>query len=145
MDEETFAGVSTAAAVADIWASEGEPAFRAAEIEVTRELVGRSDHVIALGGGTVMQPEARRAVAEAHDAKRIYLRCDAQVLASRIATDRASAAARPSLNGMGGGLEEVTAVLAERDPVYREVADAVFDVTHVDVDQAVAYLVRQHL
>ncbi len=131
--------------IRDIWATEGEAAFRAAEVEVARELVQRSNHVIALGGGTVMQPGAREAVADAPDARRIYLRCSPEVLARRIAADAGSEATRPDLTTLGGGVEEITAILAERDPIYRAVADAVFDVTHVDVDQAVSYLMRQYL
>ncbi|MFP4144489.1 MAG: shikimate kinase [Phycisphaeraceae bacterium] len=131
--------------IAEIWETHGEAAFREAEVETVRELLGRENHVIALGGGTVMQPGGREAVEQAADAKRIYLYCQPEELFARIEADAATATARPSLTAMGGGIEEIRAVLAERDPVYREVADAVFDVTHVSPDEAVRYLVAQYL
>ncbi|MEM9882059.1 MAG: shikimate kinase [Planctomycetota bacterium] len=131
--------------IAEIWDTEGEPAFRAAEVEVTRQLLGRDNLVVALGGGTLMQDGSRQAVIDAPDAKRIYLAASAEVLARRIADDAATGRTRPALTGLGGGPEEVAAVLAERDPVYRQVADVVFDVNHVDVAGAVAYLTRHHL
>ncbi|MEM9915922.1 MAG: shikimate kinase [Planctomycetota bacterium] len=133
--------------IADIWETDGEPAFRAAEVEVAAECLQRDNHVIALGGGTVMQDGVAELIQAAPDAKRIYLSCKPAVLAERIAADAASSAARPSLTGTAaaGSVEEITAVLEARDPVYRELADVTFDVSYVDLAAAVAYLTRHHL
>jgi len=133
------------ASIKDIWQTHGEPAFREAEVAVTQEALAGSDQIIALGGGTLMQAAARQAVEEAPDCKRIYLHCRAGELAKRIAGDEASAGARPDLTGLGGGEEEIAAVLALREPVYRAVADDEFDVTYTTIDQAVAHLTRQYL
>jgi shikimate kinase len=143
-DEEIrrrFAG----ATIAEIWAKQGVAAFRQAEVEVTRELCARKDLVIALGGGTLMQPEARLAVQQAPEAVRIYLHCTAEELARRLAQDSATVHARPNLTALGGGIEEIKTVLAQREPVYRSVADKVFDVTHVQPKQAVRFLIAQCL
>jgi shikimate kinase len=134
--------------VADIWATDGEPAYRQVEVEETEKALREDNAVIALGGGTVMQDAARRAVAEATDTIRIYLACKPAVLAQRIAADPATAGTRPALTQgatSADDLEEITAVLAQRDPVYRELADVVFDASYVDIDQAAAYLQRHHL
>ena len=128
--------------VAQVWADEGEPAYRATEVEVTRDLCGRDEQVIALGGGTLMQPGAREAV-EACDAVRVYLRCEPEELHRRIHADAATEGLRPALTAMGGGLEEVRAVLAEREPVYLAVADKVFDATHTSIDETVRYVLRE--
>jgi shikimate kinase len=135
--------------IANIWATHGEPAWRAAEVEVTRELCAKDDLVIGLGGGTLMQSEARAAV-ESADAKRIYLKCAVPELARRIEADEATAGARPSLTQAAGGAavsasQEIATVLAEREPVYRAVADSEFDVTHCSVDEVVRHLLRSHL
>ena len=108
---ERFGGRS----IRQIWDDEGEAAFRAVEARVTAELVNGPGRVIGLGGGTLMFPEARRAV-EGADAWRIYLYAPAATLAARIAADPASAETRPNLTALGGGVAEVEAVLAERDP-----------------------------
>lgn len=129
--------------IAEIWRTHGEPEWRRVEIEVTRELIGRPDHVIGLGGGTLMQPAAREAVRAAPDAVRIYLKCEPQELHRRIAADGQSAATRPSLTRHGGGLQEIEAMLAEREPVYLAVADRVVDVTHLDVDGAVRQVISK--
>jgi shikimate kinase len=126
--------------IAEVWERYGEAKFRAVELEVAVELVGRRNLVLALGGGTVMQPAARTAVENAVDTVRIYLYCQPRELHRRIVGDPGSAAARPSLTPWGGGIDEVTAVLAQRDPVYRAVAQHILDVTNLSPAQALAAL-----
>ncbi len=131
--------------IADIWAKHGEGAWREAEVRITQELCLKDEQVIALGGGTLMQAGARKAVEDASDTVRIYLYCDTAVLAQRIAADSQSAATRPNLTGKGGGIEEIIEVLALRDPVYRAVADKVFDVTNLAPADAVGHLIKRCL
>ncbi|MEE9404755.1 MAG: shikimate kinase, partial [Algisphaera sp.] len=125
------------ATVSEIWETHGEPAYRAAEVRVTQKVVEKDNCVIALGGGTLMQPGARAAVMTAPDSKRIYLHCRPTQLAQRIAGDPQGMAGRPALTlGASGSndADEIEQVLIERDPVYRAVADAVLDVTHIDLE-----------
>ncbi len=131
--------------IAEIWQQHGEPAWREMEVNVVREATRNDEQVIALGGGTLMQPGARQAVEEAQDTRRIYLYCQADELNRRIEADPQSAATRPNLTAHGGGADEVRAMLAEREPVYLAVADHVFDVTHVDPDEAVRHLIARYL
>ncbi len=158
---ERFGGLE----VADIWATHGEPAFRAMEVAVTRELLKNPDRkggdadassssgplphgrgslishrVIALGGGTLMQPEAFEAVKQADGALRVYLRAPASVLASRIATDKATAGQRPSLTGATNPTDEVAQVLAAREPTYLAAADKVLDISRRSVEDAVTQI-----
>jgi len=130
--------------IAQIWEQFGEPKWREAEVEVTRELCGKTDHIIGLGGGTLMEAGAREAVENA-DATRIYLKCQPEELYRRISADTGSADTRPSLTAQGGGVEEIKAVLELREPVYQAVADSVFDVTHTDVKSALRHLIKRCL
>jgi shikimate kinase len=131
--------------IADIWEKHGEPEWRRVEVEVTRDLCAKRDMVIALGGGTLMQPGARDAVKNASDTARLYLKCDPEELYRRISQDKQSAATRPNLTKLGGGVEEIRAVLAEREPVYESVADKVFDVTHTDLESALRHIIQRCL
>jgi len=131
--------------IAEIWQVFGEPAFRETEVAVARELCARDGLVIALGGGTVMQPRAREAIAAAENTKRIYLACEADELNRRIQGDTATTVHRPNLTQHGGGVEEIQSLLTERDPIYRELADSVLEVTYTDLDQATDQLLRFHL
>ena len=131
--------------IREIWEAHGEPAWREAEAATLCELLGRDDLVISLGGGTPLIPDARQAIAAAKDATRLYLRCSPEELHRRIRQDAASTDARPNLTALGGGAEEIAAVLAEREPVYRELADHEFDVTHTSVDETVRFLIQRFL
>ena len=51
--------------ISRIFAEDGEPAFRALEAEVAREIANRSRHVVATGGGMVVSQANRRALEQA--------------------------------------------------------------------------------
>lgn len=127
--------------IRDIFEQDGEPAFRDLETAALREAVQVPDHVLALGGGAVMREENRQILKSAGD-KVIYLRCEAKVLLRRIEADVNTAANRPSLTALGGGLDEILVKLAEREPVYRSVMSVELDVTNLSIDEAVAYVAR---
>jgi shikimate kinase len=131
--------------IAEIWQEHGESEWRRAEVEVTQKVLEGANQVIALGGGTLMQPAARTAVEQAKNAVRIYLSCEPQELHRRIAQDTNSSRSRPPLTGYGGSVEEIRCVLAERDPVYRAVADKVLDVTHLKPENGLRYLIDRCL
>ena len=131
--------------IAQIWQEFGERAWREQEVAVTRELMGRKNLVIGLGGGTLMEPEARQAVEEAPNAVRIYLRCHPDELHRRISEDKKSAATRPNLTKHAGSIDEIKEMLALREPVYEAVANEVFDVTHVTPDNALRHVIKRCL
>jgi shikimate kinase len=84
-------------------------------------------------------------VKNAPDTRRIYLKCEPEELHRRISADKQSTATRPNLTNLGGGVEEIRAVLAQREPVYVSVADHVFDVTHTDLESALRHLIQRCL
>ncbi|MCC5829310.1 MAG: shikimate kinase [Phycisphaeraceae bacterium] len=137
---QSFGGMT----IARIWEQHGEPAFRQREVEIAVKLCAADDQVIALGGGTVMQPGAREAI-EAAKAVRIYLYCQTSELARRIQADPVTAADRPSLTGEADLEREIEKVLERRDPVYRQIADHVFDVTLLAPEDATRYLIKNCL
>lgn len=131
--------------IKQIWEQDGEAAFRRAECDTLADLLKGDEQVIALGGGTVMRPAARAALEAADHCRCIYLKCDAEELFKRIHSDPQTAATRPNLTSLGGGVEEVRHVLAERGPVYEAVADAVLDVTPMSPEDAACHIIRRCL
>lgn len=129
--------------IVEIWAQLGEEAFRLAEAKAAEEVLKKDDQVVALGGGTVTTQAGKAAVVDAADTRKIYLSCSAEVLAKRIALDATTASERPALMGGSDPIAEVEKVLARRDPIYREVADIVFDVTYCTIDDAVRHLIAK--
>lgn len=120
--------------IAEIFETEGESGFRRRERETCELLRKSRNQVIALGGGTLVEPENRNLVKRI--GKAVWLKAPAAVLWSRISRDKSSAVNRPNLSA-SGGLDEVEKTLCEREAVYAAVAAHVVETT-VDSPEAVA-------
>lgn len=108
--------------VADIFAAEGEAGFRDREAAALAELCAQSGCVIATGGGAVLREANRRLLAASGFV--VWLTASPDTLWERLRADPTTAARRPNLTATGGRAE-VTALVAAREPLYREVADFV--------------------
>lgn len=113
----------TGVRIALIFEIEGEAGFRDREAQVLAELTRRQGIVLATGGGAVMRAENRRVLTERGVV--VYLRAPLALLVERTARDRQ----RPLLQNTDPGTR-LTALLAEREPLYREVADLIVDTGH---------------
>src|SRR3954466_9333292 len=89
--------------IAQIFADHGEEHFRNLETEAVKAACGLADHVIALGGGAVLKDQNRDLLKKSGH-KIIYLRCEPHELLKRIQSDPESAATRPNLTPLGGGI-----------------------------------------
>lgn len=111
--------------IRDCFAQRGEAAFRDAEERVLARLLrAEGCLVLATGGGAVLRPANRHALA-AHGGLVAYLHAPAAVLQERL---RRNPGNRPSLAG-GDVADEVPGLLAAREKLYRETATAVVDAT----------------
>ena len=122
--------------IPEIFAAHGEPAFRVVEAEVIAALLQRTDVVLATGGGAVLHADTRDRLAVAGAV--VYLKADAAALHARTAGDAVSGKnRRPPLTDLPAG-EEMAAILATREPLYREVASLTVDATAPPEDVATA-------
>ncbi len=99
---------------------EGWASFRTAESELLKILGSSADLVVATGGGVVLNPENRRVLKEHFFT--VWLKAGPETIYSRITADPLSCANRPALSDMTPR-EEIRALMAEREPLYAEVAD----------------------
>lgn len=119
VDADDVIEATAGKSVAGIFAAEGEAGFRDREAAALAALCARPDHVIATGGGAVLR-EANRLAMKAGFV--VWLTAPPEVVWERMCTDPTTAARRPNLTAAGGEAE-VRALLAAREPLYREVAD----------------------
>ncbi len=120
--------------ISRIVAEKGWPAFRAEEKAVIRELAGKDRGVIALGGGAVCDAENVEVLK--NNAVFVLLSARPEAIVSRMSRDEKRGAERPSLTG-APSVDEVQAVMAEREPLYRHLADIVVDTSEIPVDRVV--------
>ena len=110
--------------IAEIFADDGEPAFRTLETEVLTDLLKEESLVIAAGGGAILAEVNRQRMRDAGEV--VWLKASAEVLSERISADVASKGMRPSLTGKPIG-EEVAEVLAARSLLYDAAATITVD------------------
>ncbi len=122
--------------VSHIFEVEGEAGFRKRETLLLDEYSKQAGIVLATGGGAVLAPENRRMLAERGVV--VYLRATADELYRRVAKDRN----RPLLQ-TANPRERVSQLLAQRAPLYEEVAHVAFDTGSLPIGQAAQALVQQ--
>lgn len=114
----------------------GFDAFRAGELHALVKTLANAGQVIALGGGTPTHPDSLDILIHQRNARRlaiVYLRAQPQTLKHRLAqTDTRT---RPPLLGQDP-VEEVVAIFAQRDTLYRQLAHRVIEVDNLPPDHA---------
>jgi len=101
--------------IAEIFASEGEPAFRALEAAVIRDLAAGEELVLALGGGALEQPATRDFIHSLRGRPVVFLDAPFEVLIGRCAAQE-NAPVRPVLRERARLAERWRARL----PLYRQ-------------------------
>lgn len=128
---EARCGVS----IATVFDLEGEDGFRRRESAVLEELLGRSDIVLATGGGAVVRPENRRCLHERGLV--IYLRASLPELWNRLRNDRH----RPLL-ATANPRQRIAELLQQREPFYEEASHYQVLTGRQPVDRVVSDIVQ---
>lgn len=134
VDSDAVIEARTGRTVREIFAEDGEPAFRALESQVLAEALADCEPaVIAAAGGVVLDP-ANRAALRRSGARVVWLSAEPTTLAARVV----QGGHRPLLDD--DPLGTLQQMHVDREPLYREVADAIVSVDHrtaVEVAEAV--------
>ncbi len=115
--------------VADIFVTDGEAAFRAAERVAVRDALAEHDGVLCLGGGAVTDPETRDDLA---GQTVVFLDVSLSAAVSRVGLARD----RPLL--LGSPRAQLKALMEQRRALYAEVATTTVDTSERTVDDVVA-------
>ncbi len=117
--------------IADVFAADGEGAFRELEAATLAEVLEPDAPavVVACGGGIVIRPENRDRLAAR--ARCVWLDAPDAVLAARLGDGETG---RPLLDG-GGRLAKLTALRLERTAWYRQVAGEPIEIDDLGPDE----------
>ena len=127
MDLDDLVVKKAGKSIPDIFAQDGEPAFRELEAQVLRKTVAKyaeSAAVLALGGGAVLAPASAALLREKTVC--IYLRATLDTLLARLAGETAG---RPLANA------SLADRLASREPIYEETAHVIIDTDGLSPDE----------
>jgi shikimate kinase len=121
--------------VAELFRTKGEPAFRALELDLTRELAAAAGMVLAPGGGWIAIPGALELLRP--PGVLVYLRASPEVVLERMGHSRSL---RPLLSAPDP-LAELRELLVKREARYL-LADHVVDVEHIDLQHVISSIMR---
>ena len=122
--------------VREIFASDGEDAFRVLETEVLLEALASPEPLVIAGAGGVVLSQTNRDALKASGAKVVWLCADPASLVDRVK----GGAHRPLLDEDPGGT--LQRMFRDREALYREVADAIVLVDNRSVSEVVEAVLR---
>jgi len=135
-DTDTEIESRTGADIPWIFDVEGEEGFRDREEQVVEEMTEWDGVVLATGGGVVLRPNNRRALAARGFVVYLYATVEEQV--RRTQRDRR----RPLLRD-GDPKAILTELMDTRDPLYREIADHIIETDSCSPRTVAQRLVRE--
>lgn len=115
--------------IAQIVADQGWESFRHMEKKVLEHLSELDNHIVATGGGVILDPENIKIMRKT--GKVVWLRATPETIQSRMQKDESTNDSRPSLTAKGL-FDEIMETLSQREPLYRKATDA--EITTDDVD-----------
>ena len=127
MDLDDLVVKKAGKSIPDIFAQDGEPAFRELEAQILRKTVAKyaeSTAVLALGGGAVLAPASAALLHEKTVC--IYLRATLDTLLERLAGETAG---RPLADDF------LAERLASREPIYEKTAHVIIDTDGLSPDE----------
>lgn len=118
--------------VSEIFARDGEEAFRKMETELLKEISERSySRILSVGGGTPVREENRALLKKCGTV--IYLRVRPETVYERLKEDQT----RPLLQGKDP-LTRIRSLMEQRREAYESCADLIIDVDDLDVEACTA-------
>ena len=121
-------------AIKDIFATDGEEAFRCMETEMLREISRRSyGRILSVGGGTPVREENRALLKQCGTV--VYLRAKAETIYNRVKGDTA----RPLLQ-CENPLGRIEELLAARSEAYESCADIIVDVDGFQMEEVIGQI-----
>jgi len=134
IDADEYLVEKAGKSIKQIFAEDGEPAFRDLEEQCLAELSRRTGVVIGAGGGAVMRQSNVQRMKAAGTV--VLLESDAATIYSRITGDPKTDAQRPSLTNKSQ-YDEIVHLLEYRKPYYHAAADIVLDSSDMTPDRLV--------
>jgi shikimate kinase len=121
--------------ITDIFVVDGEPHFRALELQTLRKVLSFEAGVISLGGGAPISEDAQEAI-EQSNSHTVFLDVSLATAAPRVGFNRD----RPLL--LGNPRAQWQALSDNRRPIYEKLADHAIKVDDMNVNQIVAEIVK---
>jgi len=131
VDTDNLIEKETGKSITDLFVVDGEPHFRALELETLKSVLTLETSVISLGGGAPISEEAQQVIKNSNSHV-VFLDVSLATAAPRIGFNRD----RPLL--LGNPRAQWQALSDKRRPIYEIIADDCIKVDDMSIDQVVA-------
>ena len=136
LDTDALIEQSTGKSITDIFVVDGEPIFRAMELEILASVLKSEGAVVSLGGGAPISDEAQALISKS-DSHVIFLDVSLSTAAPRVGFNRD----RPLL--LGNPRAQWQALSDQRRPIYELLADQVIKVDDMEISAIVSAIVKE--
>lgn len=126
------------ATIPELFARDGEAAFRDREAQAVQTVCMRENQIIATGGGAVLRPQNVQSLQNA--GRVVWLTARPEVVVSRVEAARHE---RPILAGETSLLTHVLTLLGQRGPLYQAAAHLVVDTSDQKPDALARHIARK--
>ena len=127
IDLDSLIEEKAGSSIPDIFARDGEPAFRRMETEITAQVAGNEKKVIACGGGIVLRQNNIDLLRQSSVI--VYLAAGRDILLRRVLH---SIERRPLLE-VADPAAAIDGLLKYRRPLYEKAADIIIDTSKLDI------------
>ena len=137
LDIDAEAVQAAGASIQDMVAHHGWEAFRRLESDIVKQTALRSGHIIATGGGVILNADNIRRMKSS--GRVIWLRIKPETARNRISEDPLTLDQRPGLT-TAGCMAEIASVMQHRAPLYEQSADLMVDADDADIETICRYI-----
>lgn len=138
LDTDALIEQSTGKSITDIFVIDGEPVFRAIELETLALALHSEGAIVSLGGGAPISDEAQALISKS-DSHVVFLDVSLSTAAPRVGFNRD----RPLL--LGNPRAQWQALSDQRRPIYELLADQVIKVDEMEISAIVSAIVKEVL
>jgi shikimate kinase len=136
LDTDSLIVQSTGKTITDIFVVDGEPVFRAIELETLATVLRSENAIFSLGGGAPISVEAQSLISQSNSWV-VFLDVSLSIAAPRVGFNRD----RPLL--LGNPRAQWQALSDQRRPIYELLADQVIKVDEMQVSAIVSAIVKE--
>jgi shikimate kinase len=141
LDTDTAVVQKAGMTISEMVSKSGWNAFRNMEKSVIDQTTFLDRHVIATGGGSILNLDNVRSMKKA--GRVIWLKVGPETVRKRMAADPRTLSQRPGLTP-NGTMNEIETVLFQRQPLYEKASHLILDTDNLGID-AICRKILEHL
>jgi len=126
--------------ISEIVRKHGWDAFREIESDVIKRVCNLDDHVVATGGGAVLNDKNVKHMKRS--GKLVWLKAMPETIKKRILKDKNTKDCRPALT-LKGSVEEIQETLLIRNPYYEKAMDFDVDTDDIGIDEVCHAIIKK--